>query len=208
MSLKEFIKRITVILKTIGGIRFWATVIVLVPTLTCVTYYLSGIVIEEDLPSKYKALDPLAKQFVSIEGWWMETLIGGCIPMFLGFSLNFFLLKKEISTENRTLIFSALPFISKLNWLTNKPIIFLLGTSSVFLGMTLFLVLEVESKHLWSLLIPFFSFLLTFYLRYAASVIDSGKGLSSFTHHHCAKIGGFSIGISFICWLYAATYSL
>ena len=203
MSLKEFVKRITVILKTIGGVRFWATVIVLVPTLTCVTYYLSGVVIEGDLPSKYKALDPLAKQFVSIEGWWMETLIGGCTPMFLVFSIQFFLLKKEISTENRTLIFSALPFIPKLNWLTNKPIIFLLGTSSVFLGMTLFLGLEGESKYLWSLFIPFFLFLLTFYLRYAASVIASGKGFAPFTYRHCAKIGWFSIGMSFLCWFYA-----
>ncbi len=203
MSLKEFIEQITRILKAIGGVKFWSTFLFLVPTLTYFTYYLSGVVIEGDYLSKYEAWDPLTKQFVSIEGWWMETLIGGCVPMFLAFSIQFFLLRTDISTENKSFIFSALPFIPKLNWFTNKPIMFLLGTSSVFLGMTLFLGLEGEPRYLWSLFIPFFLFLLTFNLRYAASEIARGEGFSSFTYRHCTKIGWFSVGLSFLCWFYA-----
>jgi len=203
MLFKDFIKRVIVILKTIGNVKFWGTFVVLVPVLTCLAYYFSGVVREGNYLSKYEAWDPLTKQFVSIEGWWMETLIGGCVPMFLAFGIQFFLLRTDISTENKSFIFSALPFIPKLNWLTNKPIIFLLGTSSVFLGVLLFLGLEGDHKYLWGLFIPFIMFLLTFVLRYAASEIASGEGFSAFTYSNCTKIGWFSIGMSFLCWFYA-----
>lgn len=189
-------------MKTIGNIYFWLTFSFLVPFITYMTYLMSGIFIKE-YQEKYQAWDPLTKQLVSIEGWWIETLLGGCIPMFLTFGIQFFLLDTNISEEKKSYAFTILPFIPKLNWLTNKPIIFLLGTSSAFLGIFLFLGIEGDSKFFWGLFIPFFLFLLTFLIRHAATEIANGKGFTSFTYRHCTKIGWFSICMSFFCWFCA-----
>ncbi|GAB6262597.1 hypothetical protein [Photobacterium sp. R1] len=199
----EVIKDSATILKTIIKYKFRVTAVLVIGVLTLLGYWITGFLIDGDYFSKYENLDPFAKELLSIEGWWLETLIGGCVPMFLVFGIQFYLLKFDLEPEKRDFIFSALPFIPKLKWFTNKPIIFMLGTSSIFLGMVLYLGIEGNFRYLAALLIPGLMFLFTFMLRMASSQISSGKGLSKFTHDHCVHIGWFCSALALACWVYA-----
>jgi hypothetical protein len=199
----ELINKLTTVLKVIIKYKFRVTATSVVIALTLCGYWLTGFLIDGDYFSKYESLDPFAKDLVSIEGWWLETLIGGCVPMFLVFGIQFYLLKFKLEPENRDFIFAALPFIQKLNWLTNKPIIFMLGTSSIFLGVVLYLGIEGNFNYLAALLIPGLMFLFTYMLRIASSQISSGSGLSKFTHSNCVPIGSSCITLAFVCWVYA-----
>ncbi|MCG6538675.1 hypothetical protein MCB86_01115 [Pseudomonas sp. KSR10] len=201
--MEPMIKKIASTLKAIIKHKFRATAILVILAFTLFGYWLIDLLIDGDYFTKYKELDPFAKELVSIEGWWLETLIGGCVPMFLVFGIQFYLLKFDLEPEKREFIFAALPFIPKLKWLTNKPIIFMLGTSSIFLGMVLYLGIEGNTKYLAALFIPALLFLFIYLLRISSSQISSGEGFSKFTHKKCVSIGWACIVLSFSCWVYA-----
>ena len=154
---------------------------------------------------KYQKLNPFIKEFVSIQDWWIESLLGGCIPMFLFFGIQFFLLNQNKKAKD--LIFSALPFIKVLNWFAGKPIIFILGTASAFFGIILFLAIEGESKYFGAMIIPLALLFLTFSLRYTAAQIASGEGFSPLTYQYHKGIAWSCCVLAFLCWGFADIYS-
>ncbi|EPP5335789.1 hypothetical protein ACUSRQ_005071 [Vibrio harveyi] len=131
-----------------------------------------------------------------------EMLISGCIPMFLLFSIQFYLLKFDPKNEYRDMFNSVLPFVPMLKWLTNKPIYFMLGTASVFLGVTIYLAVEGGVAYLAGLIIPVPIFMLTFLLKYASAQIASGEEFTEWTYDNNKSVGTGCATISLACWLY------
>lgn len=199
----EVITKLTTLFKLIVKYKFRVVTAIVIILFTFFSYWFTGFLIDGNYLTKYQELDPFAKELVSIEGWWLETLVGGCVPMFLVYAIQFYLLKFDLEPEKRDFIFTAIPFIPKLKWLTNKPIVFMLGTSSIFLGAVLYLGIEGDTKYLVALLIPALLFGLTYMLRSASSQISSGRGFTEFTRKKCVSIGWFCIILSFSCWVYA-----
>lgn len=199
------LERIFEVLKTLGTIKFW--LISLFTTLVCTMagFWFSQKAIENGYVERYKAIDEFAKQFISIEDWWLEVLLGGCIPMFLLFGLQFFLLRKNQRARNY--LFAALPFLPKLSWLAGKPIYFMLATSSLFFGSILFLGYEGDTKYYWGLIIPISLFAFTFLLRYTYSQILSGEGFSELTYKYHVCIGWACLIVSLLCWVYVDLFS-
>ncbi|EOV6297658.1 hypothetical protein ACN9RH_004717 [Vibrio parahaemolyticus] len=195
--------KLTALFKLFIKYKFRIVAAIVIIIFTFFSYWFTGFLIDGNYLTKYQGLDPFVKDLVSVEDWWLETLVGGCVPMFLVYGIQFYLLKFDLEPAKRDFIFSALPFIPKLKWLTNKPIVFMLGTSSMFLGIVLHIGLEGNTKYLAALLIPALLFAFTFMLRSASLQISSGKGFSKFTHKNCVSIGWFCIILSFACWVYA-----
>ncbi|EMQ2876388.1 hypothetical protein V9N52_001631 [Vibrio navarrensis] len=147
-------------------------------------------------------MDESIKSLVSIESFWVEMVISGCIPMFLLFSIQFCLLKVESAEKFKNTLYTVLPFVRYLNWLANKPLYVILATASALLGATLYLCVHGGSRYYIGLLIPLPIFALTFILRHAARQIAAGKGFTSFTYKYCVKIGAFCAFLSFCSWVY------
>ncbi|MBE4227396.1 hypothetical protein HJ085_22875 [Vibrio parahaemolyticus] len=61
--------------------------------------------IDGDYLTKYQGLEPFVKELVSVEDWWLETLVGGCVPMFLVYGIQFYQLKFDFEPEKRDFIF-------------------------------------------------------------------------------------------------------
>ena len=199
------IENITKTLKTIGSIKFWFIATMTFITLSITGYIASSKVVYGGYVEKYQELDPFAKNLISVQDWWIESLLGGCIPMFLVFGIQFFLLNQNQKTKD--LLFAALPFIKFLNWFAGKPIIFILGTASLFFGAILFLAIEGDSKYFWAMLIPLTLLFLTFSLRHTAGQIASGTGFSSITYKFHKGIGWGCCIIAASCWVFADIYS-
>lgn len=192
-------------LKNIGIFKFWFAAFFTTLVFTAAGYWLSKKAIESGYVERYEEIDEFAKQFISIEGWWLEILLGSCIPMFLVFGLQFFFLR--MNERSRKYLFSALPFLPKLSWLAGKPVYIMLATSSLFLGSIIFLGLEGDAKYYWGLVIPIFLFAFTFLLRYTYSKILSGEGYSELTYKYHMHIGWVCVAISVSCWLYVDVIS-
>jgi len=124
--------------------------------------------------------------------------------MFLVFGIQFFLLHQK--TEAKELIFAALPFIKSLSWFAGKPIIFILGTASLFFGAILFLVVEGDVKYFAAMLIPLLLFILTFSLRYTVTAIASGDEFSPITYQYNKPIAWFCCFVAAGCWIFADLY--
>lgn len=201
----KILEKIFEALKTIGTIKFWLITIFTTLAFTIAGFWFSQKAIESGYVERYKAIDELAKKFISIEDWWLEMLLGGCIPMFLLFGLQFFLLRKN--KRARRYLFSILPFLPKLSWLAGKPIYLMLATSSLFLGAMLFLGYEGNAKYYWGVIIPVFLFAFTFLLRYTYSQILSGEGFSDLTYKYHVHIGWACLIISLFCWVYVDVIS-
>jgi hypothetical protein len=199
------VEKITNIFKKIGSIRFWFIATVTFIALSIAGYFASSKVVYGGYVEKYKALDPFAKNLISIQDWWVESLLGGCIPMFLVFGIQFFLLNQDKKTKD--FLFSILPFIKFLNWFAGKPIIFILGTASLFFGAILFLAIEGDNKYYWAMLIPLTLFFLTFSLRYTAGEIASGTGFSPITYTYHKEIAWGCCILAASCWAFADIYS-
>ncbi len=197
------LNNISNILKKISNYKFWISAITLTLIFVALGYKLGNTIIELNLIDKYESIDAVTKNFISIDGWWIETLIGGCIPMFLVFAIQFFVLRLDVDKEKRDFIYSVLPFIPKLKWLTNKPIYFMLCTAALLLGLVLFLSFDGDLKYLWGALIPATIFGLTFLVRYTSAQISSGKGFTNSTYKNCVKIAWFCLFLSFLCWGYS-----
>ena len=166
-------ERIINTLRVIGTASFWLTTFFVTSLFTYLGFQLSQKAIELGVVEKYKALDPFVKQFISIEDWWLETLLGGCIPMFILFGLQFFLLRRN--RRAREYLYSVLPFLPKLSWLAGKPVYFMLATSSIFLGAIMFLGCKGDSKYYWGLIIPFSLFGFTFLTLIGFSVNEKRR---------------------------------
>lgn len=198
-------QKIISIIKKIGNVKFWASAITVSIIFTAAGYLISRKVVYGEFWKKYEALDDFAKSLISIEDWWLETLLGGCIPMLIAFGVKFFLL--NITHKSKDLIFSALPFIPILNFFAVKPVMFMLGTSSMFLGAILFLGIEGNTQYLWGLIIPTSLYGASFTLRYRSSQIMAGKGFSKFTYTNHVRIGWGCFIMALACWIYADIYA-
>ena len=158
-----------------------------------------------DLVSKYRALDPLVQNVLSVESWWLETLVGGCIPMFIAFGIRFYLLK--IDPKTKDIIFAVLPFIPKLNWLAGKPVYFMLGTGSALLGAVLFLGIKGDAKYLWALFLPAAMLCLSYIAHRSYKQIMEGSEFGELTKKFHTRVGGACMLLAVICWIYADLYS-
>jgi len=194
------------LLGNINKFKFWVLAAVLTITFVILGYMLGSSIIELNLIEKYNQIDEVAKKFISIEEWWIEALVGGCIPMFFVFSIQFFVLRLDVDIKKRDIVYSALPFIPKLKWLTNKPIYFILCTASLLLGLILYISFEGKLIYLWATIIPAVIFGLAFLVRYTSSQISSGTGFTESTYKHCVKIAWFCLFLSFVCWGYSDVF--
>lgn len=199
------IQKTVSIIKQIGNIKFWASAITTSIIFTTAGYLISWKMVYDEYWKKYESLDKFAKSLMSIEDWWLETLLGGCIPMLIAFGVQFFLLKT--AHKNKDIIFSALPFIPFLNFFAVKPFIFMFGTSSIFLGAILFLGIEGDPQYLWGLIIPACMYGASFTLRYRSSQIMAGKDFSEFTYKNHKRIGWGCFIMALACWIYADIYA-
>ena len=201
----DIIDKVIRVFKTIGSIRFWLASAFTFIAFSVLGYFISSTVVHGGYVEKYQALDPLAKNLISVQDWWIESLLGGCIPMFLVFGVQFFLLNQDKRAKD--LVLSALPFIRALNWFSGKPIIFILATASLILGSVVFFIAEGGGKYFWVMPIPLALFLLTFLLRYAAGQIASGTGFSSVTYEYHKEIAWFCCIVAALCWAFSDIYA-
>lgn len=191
--------------KKVGSIKFWIAAVTEFIVLSIVGYVATSKIVHGGYIPKYEALDSIAKELISVQDWWVESIVGSSIPMFLVFGIQFFLLNQKM--ESKQLIYSALPFIKYLSWLSGKPVLFILGTASLFFGAIMFLGVEGHIKYFWGMLIPILMFLLTFSLRYTTSIIESGEGFSSFTYQNNKPIAWFCCAVAAGCWIFADLYT-
>ncbi len=193
------------VIKKVSTAKTRVLALIILLTFTIVGYVVSSIIVEGRLVSKFRALDPLTQKVLSVESWWLETLAGGCIPMFLAFGIRFFLLNLDDSIKDK--VFTALPFIPHLRWLASKPVFFMLGTGAALLGSVLFLGLEGDKRYLLALIIPASLFYLSYVAHNSYQKIMTGSEFSEKTQKCHKTLGGVCIVLALVCWGYAALYS-
>ncbi len=194
------------VLKRILSIRFWLVVFFTICMGVVLGWLISGVLIEHDIISRYKALPEIVKNFTSVEDTWVGMLISTSLPMFLLFSLQFHTLRIKLPFDVRYYLFKALPYIKYLKWLSNKPIVFFVFTASIILGCVLYLGVLGSLHYLIGLIIPAMIYMLAAMLHKASSDILSGSELSKFTYTHNHAIGNFCLFISAFMWLYSSVF--
>ncbi len=194
------------LLKRILSIRFWLVVFFTICMGVVLGWLISGVLIEHDIISRYKALPEIVKNFTSVEDTWVGMLISTSLPMFLLFSLQFHTLRIKLPFDVRYYLFKALPYIKYLKWLSNKPIVFFVFTASIILGCVLYLGVLGSLHYLIGLIIPAMIYMLAAMLHKASSDILSSSELSKFTYTHNHAIGNFCLFIAAFMWLYSSVF--
>ncbi|AWG83643.1 hypothetical protein [Vibrio parahaemolyticus] len=191
-------------LKRILSIRFWLVVFFTICMGVVLGWLISGVLIEHNIISRYKALPEIVKNFTSVEDTWIGMLISTSLPMFLLFSLQFHTLRIKLPFDVRYYLFKALPYIKHLKWLSNKPTVFFVFTASIILGCVLYLGVLGSLHYLIGLIIPIILYTLAAMLHKASSDILGGSKLSKFTYTNNHAIGNFCLFISAFMWLYSS----
>ncbi|VVM84651.1 hypothetical protein PS623_02450 [Pseudomonas fluorescens] len=188
--------KLRALLRRLGSWRFWGSAVVLM--------LLAGVggakLIDLKLVAKYQDLDPSLRRLLSVEDWWLETLAGACIPMFLIFALQFYSLRFFKDSAIKAQILVVMPFLPKLGWLAGKPVMLMLMTGALFIGMAS--RLEYPASALIGgagALIVIFGFT----VRYHYASLLSGRGFSQSTYNWAIRLGNICLLFAVASWLYA-----
>lgn len=196
----DVLKRISALLKQLGTWYFWLSAAVFMLLAGWLGYALPAL----SLVRNYQALNPSLKNLFSVEDWWLETLAGACIPMFVLFALQFYTYRFLKYSALKAHIVAALPFLPKIAWLAGKPIMFMLMTGAFFIGLAIRLQTQ-SSAYLG--LAGLAIVVMGFIVRYHYTSLIAGRGFSQRTEDWAVRLGNLSLAIAIGCWLYADAWA-
>lgn len=202
----DAIKQISALLKQLGAWYFWVSAGGVVIFGGLLGYLLP----DSGLLQNYLALNPSLKQLFSVENWWLETLAGACIPMFVLFALQFYTYRLFKDSDLKARVVAALPFLPKIAWLAGKPIMFMLTTGAVFIGLAIRLQTQASNflhsaAYLGSAGLAIV--VIGFVVRYHHASLIAGRAFSQQTEHWAVRLGNLSLAIAIGCWLYADAWA-
>lgn len=202
----DVLKRISALLKQLGTWYFWSSAGVFMFLAGWLGYALPDL----SLVQNYQALNPSLKSLFSVEDWWLETLAGACIPMFVLFALQFYTYRLFKDSGLKAHVVAALPFLPKIAWLAGKPIMFMLMTGALFIGLATRLQMQASTfldsaAYLSSAGLAIV--LIGFVVRYHHASLIAGRGFSQRTEDWAVRLGNLSLAIAIGCWLYADAWA-
>ncbi|WP_110972563.1 hypothetical protein [Pseudomonas huaxiensis] len=193
-------KNLLALAKRLGSLRFWISTLLL----GGLAFWCGRKLVDLKLTEKYQALDPSIQELLSVPEWWLETLAGACIPMFVIFAFQFYTLKLFTDSDLKEKLIAMLPFLPKLGWLAGKPIMFMLMTGTFLMGMASRLNgLALTLSGGAGLLIV----MLGFVVKYNYNLLLSGRNFGKCTSSLAIWLGHLCLLIAIGCWLYADAWA-
>lgn len=183
---------------------FWGFFIAVTVVCTLLGFQLAIFLEVSEFLGNFKKLPEWVQEILSIDGKWVEAFLNLLVPFFIVLSIKFYAL--EIKVSRKKWLFKALPFLPYISFLSRTPVIFMQGTSSVFFGVFIYMMINFGIKNALLLIFPLIITGLSIALR-SMSLDDLSK-VSLFTKKHKKKFGHACIILAVSCWVYANIITL
>lgn len=203
------IHRLASILRLIKKGHYYLCVFMIFMLITPISYFGFSIAVEADLFYIYDKLDEPLKDYLSLETWWIETIIRLCVPVFLSVALSIQL--GRLHEKDAQTIKSIVPWIPIVrDFFSVKMPIFFVLTASVMLGAILLLVFggkTIDWARLLMTTFPAAIFTLSEFMRNALSSNPGTGWLSELTMKYHNGLTKISILLASIAWIFSDLYT-
>jgi uncharacterized membrane protein YhaH (DUF805 family) len=192
-------------LKLFTKSRYYITLAVILALVTPLSYLGFSFADENALFERYSKLDEPLKDYLSLETWWIETIISLTVPVFMSVALSIQLARlHDKDAETIKSIFSWVPKVR--DFFSVKMPIFFVFTASVLFGAFGLLAFGGKSLNYSALLMtiyPMLILLLSEFMRNALSSNPSEGKLGKLTMTYHKGLTKISISIAALAWLYS-----
>ncbi len=200
-----FIHSLAAMLKRIAKNRYYIGISLMMIFFIPLSYACFSFAVYHDLFDHYNELAEPLKNYLSLEAWWIETIIRLTVPVFLSVALSIQL--ATLHDKDAEAIKSIAPWIPKIRgFLSVKMPLFFVFTASVLFGAIFLLVFGGESQDYPKLIMAIFPIamlILSEFMRSALSSNPSRGALGKLTMKYHKGLTKISLLIAGLAWVYS-----